>query len=442
MDSWTDQQLALMRNGGNDKLNSYLAQRGISKDTPIKQKYESDAAQLYKLVLKARVEGKLEPTQLPKIAPKSGGAAGARGGGDANGMERLPGETDQQYIARQTRLRDEAKARMASKFGGSGMGGVGSGGGRSSMQGIGSDPSYDPNRSASSGLLNVDSLVTGLGSAISSAGSMASNVKNSVLSQENMNSVRSTSSSFWGSLTSGVSNVANSVTSPGETGNDGLADLQRQFASQKPSQSKYGGMGSDAFRAANKPSIGTPPANTASAGSGTQQEAPGLPGEDRNGIARLTGESDEQYVMRQTRLRDEARQRMAGKFGDQATLSSASGGGLGSHSSSNGSLTNGGVSNTASTLQEAPGVPGEDRNGIARLTGESDDQYVMRQTRLREEARARMAAKFGNGGAAMSSASSNSAPPSGNAKPSWLSQPTAPASGGLNSTDFFSSFGS
>jgi ADP-ribosylation factor GTPase-activating protein 1 len=55
-------------------------------------------------------------------------AGGGKGAPDPNGMERLPGESDAEYIARQTRLRDEAKARMAAKFGGGGMGGVGSGG--------------------------------------------------------------------------------------------------------------------------------------------------------------------------------------------------------------------------------------------------------------------------------------------------------------------------
>jgi len=54
---------------------------------------------------------------------------------DANGVEALPGESEAEYVARQTRLREEAAARMRAKFGGSGglsggmrMGGVGSGG--------------------------------------------------------------------------------------------------------------------------------------------------------------------------------------------------------------------------------------------------------------------------------------------------------------------------
>ena len=52
MDSWTPQQLALMKNGGNDKCANYLKSKGIAPNTPIKQKYESDEAQLYKEILK------------------------------------------------------------------------------------------------------------------------------------------------------------------------------------------------------------------------------------------------------------------------------------------------------------------------------------------------------------------------------------------------------
>ena len=75
MDSWTDTQLALMKRGGNDACNNYLKAKGIDPRTPIKAKYESDAAQLYKEVLKARVEGRPEPTTLPQ--PKARGAAPA-----------------------------------------------------------------------------------------------------------------------------------------------------------------------------------------------------------------------------------------------------------------------------------------------------------------------------------------------------------------------------
>lgn len=161
-----------------------------------------------------------------------------------------------------------------------------------------------------------------------------SSAVSSTLTEENINAVKSTGASFWGSLTAGVSTVASNLTKPQEE--DGLAQLQRDIASNKPSQSKYGGFGSgQAGYSDNKPTTSVPaPAQvsmssgmpTASASSAaTLQEAPGLPHEDRNGIERLTGESDEQYIMRQTRLRDEARARMAAKFG---------GGGMSSASSS------------------------------------------------------------------------------------------------------------
>ena len=49
--------MQLMKLGGNAKCQSYLSSKGILPSTPIKQKYESDVAQLYKEILKARAEG-------------------------------------------------------------------------------------------------------------------------------------------------------------------------------------------------------------------------------------------------------------------------------------------------------------------------------------------------------------------------------------------------
>lgn len=331
MDSWTDKQLQSMKLGGNQACNDYLQQKTnskISARTPIRQKYDNPTAQLYKEILKARVEGRPEPTSLPLAVPKSSppslnnGTAmnsishSSMGSQDPNGMERLLGETDSQYVARQTRLREEAKARMAAKFGSGGLAASGS-----RMQGIGSDARYNPNAGGyaagnSGGDFDVNSLVAGFGSVLGSAVSTAK----SLADEQTMQSIKSTGASFWGGLTSTVSNVAASMTNPTEE-SDGLADLQRQIAAQKSSQtgSKYSGFGSDSmFRntsgGATEPSRTVASASTYNTG-GAVQEAPGLPGEDRNGVERLTGESDEQYVMRQTRLRDEARARMAAKFG-------------------------------------------------------------------------------------------------------------------------------
>ena len=347
MDSWTDKQLALMKGGGNQKCNEYLKARGIDARTPIKQKYESDAAQLYKEVLKARVEGRPEPTSIPKKAPASGnsynragsapmsggGPAPVGGAGDPNGMERLPGESDSQYVQRQTRLREEARARMAAKFGNSGgsMGGVGSGG---RMQGIGSNPGYDPN-SGYGNDLGMDSVTSAFGSAFSTIGSAVGtsvNYASKIVNDEQTQAkVVAGAGSFWGSLTSTVSSVANSMTQP--DGDDGLDALQREIANNKPMQSKYSGVGSDSNNWGQKPTnprmasqSSSSMGSMASMGSTSSvSEAPGLPGEDRNGVERLTGETDEQYVARQTRLRDEAKARMAAKFG---------GGGMGSAASS------------------------------------------------------------------------------------------------------------
>ena len=358
MDSWTDKQLAIMKIGGNDKCNAYLKERGIDARTPIKQKYESDAAQLYKQVVRARAEGQPEPTVLAKPAPKSGSytgsysapssgaysaagsvgsASSAGGGGDPNGMERLAGETDQQYIARQTRLREEARIRMQAKFGSSGgkMGGVGSGG----MQGIGSGgSSYD------SGGIDLDGVISGFGTAFGAVGSLVGSAANQVSSGVSSlvqdestrgavsslgSTVKGVGGSFWNSL----SQVANTITAP-DGDDDGLAQLQREIAANRPTQSKYGGIGSDTaastFASATN-NFAPSPARNASpmasspmvggGGNVPAGEAPGMPGEDRNGVERLTGESDDQYIARQTRLRDEAKARMAAKFG---------GGGMGS----------------------------------------------------------------------------------------------------------------
>jgi Putative GTPase activating protein for Arf len=355
MDSWTDKQLALMKKGGNDNCNEYLKARGIDPRTPIKAKYESDAAQLYKEVLKARVEGRPEPTTLPPPKPRtassapssmnssmsSGSNMGIAGGGDPNGMERLAGETDQQYIARQTRLKEEARVRMAAKFGNSGgrMGGVGS----SSMQGIGSNPNYNPH-SGYGGGPDLDSVVSSVSGAFSSGLSFVSSVVNDETTKATISNLGSTAStyggSFWSSLKTTVNDVATSITQPDE--DDGLVSLQREVHSHVPSQSKYSGFGSTSTGAfGDMPGIKQPSSSsfgnmntnsnfgsiTGSGGSGggALQEAPGLPGEDRNGVERLTGETDEQYVLRQTRLRDEAKARMAAKFG---------GGGMSSASSS------------------------------------------------------------------------------------------------------------
>jgi hypothetical protein len=102
---------------------------------------------------------------------------------DPNGVEALDGETDAEYVARQTRLREEAAARMRAKFGGSGglngrMGGVGSSG---SGGGGGGGGSSELLSSAADGLSSLASSASWLlGSAkdvtVAVAGSVAAKV--------------------------------------------------------------------------------------------------------------------------------------------------------------------------------------------------------------------------------------------------------------------------
>ena len=429
MDSWPEKQLQLMKNGGNQTCNDYLQKHGIGPRTPIRQKYDSPAAQLYKEVLKARVEGRPEPTQLPPkpvaAAPTTRNPANAMatsGGLDPNGMERLMGESDDQYVARQTRLREEARARMASKFGGSGMGGGMSNGGGSGgggrMQGIGSDPSYNPNAGYGGGDLDVNAMISGFGSMLGSAVSGAK----SLADEQTVNRVKSTGASFWGGLTSSVSHLASAIAAPedggGSGGMDGLSELQRQVHAQRTGNTKYAGFGSDST-------------STMMNGSTTTNNSSSLPPGNSFATGARTGSASSMNSMGSSR-------------------------------------------NSSGGLQEAPGLPNEDRNGVERLTGETEEQYVVRQTRLRDEAKARMAAKFGGGGMGMGGVGSGgggtssvvSAPGSGNLfsssnTPNRAGVQSAPVSGNaprlnttsgfprsktppkkvMNSTDFFSSFG-
>eukprot|EP00527_Entomoneis_sp_CCMP2396_P004833 CAMPEP_0198141154 /NCGR_PEP_ID=MMETSP1443-20131203/4206_1 /TAXON_ID=186043 /ORGANISM="Entomoneis sp., Strain CCMP2396" /LENGTH=187 /DNA_ID=CAMNT_0043803803 /DNA_START=156 /DNA_END=716 /DNA_ORIENTATION=- len=71
MDSWTEKQIAQMKAGGNDKCEEFLTSHGVSMSSEAREKYDTPAAELYRQVLLARVEGKPEPTELPKAAAKA-----------------------------------------------------------------------------------------------------------------------------------------------------------------------------------------------------------------------------------------------------------------------------------------------------------------------------------------------------------------------------------
>lgn len=305
MDSWTPAQLKIMRAGGNDACNNYLHSKGVSKTASIKEKYDTDAAALYKEVIKARSEGRPEPTQLVKKPPKkkyvSPGASmpsAPSGGKDPNGMEKMAGESDAEYIARQTRLREQAKARMAAKFGNPN-------GGSRTMGGVGSTP--HPSQGGGMGLDSFsDTLSSGFGTAASGLSSVFSLAKETVTSDSAKSVAKDMGSmgmGLWSSISSSAKEVANNLNVEGLNlgvgDDDGLSALNekaKRERSTRSGSSMYAGFGSDARNV-----------NTANMNGGRQPAAPVVvTAQNQNSAAPLPGESDAQFMQRQMKIREEA----------------------------------------------------------------------------------------------------------------------------------------
>ena len=76
MDSWTEKEIKAMQVGGNKQMNSFLSSHGVSRKSPIKKKYSSSAAALYREMfsslpfltcsIQAKIEGREPPTSLPE----------------------------------------------------------------------------------------------------------------------------------------------------------------------------------------------------------------------------------------------------------------------------------------------------------------------------------------------------------------------------------------
>ena len=96
MDSWSEIQIKKMEAGGNERLNSFLSQYGIAKETDIISKYNSNAASVYRDRIQALAEGKAwsDPPVVkegvhkkPPLAAQGGGGGGGGGGWDSWGNE-------------------------------------------------------------------------------------------------------------------------------------------------------------------------------------------------------------------------------------------------------------------------------------------------------------------------------------------------------------------
>jgi len=102
MDSWSPKQIASMRaGGGNDACRAFLADKGgidtsVLGSASIPEKYDTPAGQLFQQVIKARVEGTPEPTELPESSAGSddsdGESADDDGGGGKKKLASIRGE--------------------------------------------------------------------------------------------------------------------------------------------------------------------------------------------------------------------------------------------------------------------------------------------------------------------------------------------------------------
>jgi hypothetical protein len=195
MDSWTADQIQVMRVGGNNKMNEFLQsykcnfeQRFPDIGQRIKEKYNSPHAVLHKQRLKAEMEGKPLPTQLPEV-------------------QRGP-------------TPEEMRARIN---GGRSGGGGGGGSEKVIYGGIGSDPSYRPGQSGGGGLLSEIGL---------------DQVDTAAL-QENASKVVENTWSLLGQLGGKLSELGQSLADDGNGGGGGGGGFPRPEGFPRPDG--YGG---------------------------------------------------------------------------------------------------------------------------------------------------------------------------------------------------------
>ncbi|CAH0519974.1 unnamed protein product [Peronospora belbahrii] len=265
MDSWTDKQVMQMQKGGNDSFRAAFSAAGVPTDLSINEKYNMPQAEAYRQRLTDIVEGRA-PRSLPrwdtsnnKSASSSFSSPSYPGGGSAGngtrGVEALKGESEQDYVSRQTKLREEARARMAAKFGSNGMQGIGSGGETRAPQ---ASPGGLGDLSGAFGYItstvttaasSAASLVKDqdLGSKVSSGWSY---VQSAIQDPALTDNVKSSATSGWSVLSSSASAILQSaqsavngkVISNGDS--SGMSSTFPRTNCELPSSSKYTGIGS------------------------------------------------------------------------------------------------------------------------------------------------------------------------------------------------------
>lgn len=255
--------------GGNDSFRDAFAAAGVPTTLSISQKYNTPQAEAYRQLLSARVEGRAASSSLPKwdptSVPQSSAQSFASGGSaDTRGVEALKGESEQDYVARQVRLRDEARARMQAKFGANGMQGIGSSGETSAPASAGGVADLSSafgyftstvTAVASTAASTAASLVKDkdIGSKVSSGWSyVQSTITDPSLTSNVKSTATSAASTGWSALSTGASAVwktaqtvvdstVNGSASAGGHGSDGQFPT---FNSGLAPTGKYAGIGS------------------------------------------------------------------------------------------------------------------------------------------------------------------------------------------------------
>ncbi|OWZ22426.1 hypothetical protein PHMEG_0002889 [Phytophthora megakarya] len=265
MDSWTDKQVLQMQKGGNDSFRVAFSAAGVPTDLSISEKYNTPQAEAYRQRLTAIVEGR-SPPSLPQWDPSmrkpasssfssASYSGGGSAGGDTRGVEALKGESEQDYVARQMKLREEARARMSAKFGGNGMQGIGSGGETRAPQ------------TSSGGYGDISGAFSYFTSTVTTAASSAANlvkdqdlgskvssgwsyVQSAIQDPALSNNVKSSASTGWSALSSGASALLHTaqtaVNGNGSAyGNqDSMGSAFPRTNAELPTSGKYAGIGS------------------------------------------------------------------------------------------------------------------------------------------------------------------------------------------------------
>ena len=136
MDAWKDREIKAMRVGCNQKMNDFFKRHGVAH-LPIKEKYDTPAAAMWRETIAALKEGRAPPTDIQAFVDESeadkraaasrAGSGGGGGGGSGGGFG----------SAGSGRARDLGSVSSSSFSGGGGGGGGGFGSGAGSG-GVGS----------------------------------------------------------------------------------------------------------------------------------------------------------------------------------------------------------------------------------------------------------------------------------------------------------------